>query len=153
MPNIDYQISINYHPNYMSSNSIKDTNESILEDSLTRRVLANLMLESVQPLSSRICLVVADYVSSERKILLSGLEITSISNASITLKISARTIYNWIAKGYITLHNLNGNSLVSVTEIRLVMSKRLSKSHPLKTSQEPLEEVLSTQSTPDINLD
>lgn len=103
-------------------------NSDIFLDPISRKGLANLLLETIDPLIAKIILVIkpiiADYIIVERRKLLYDNELTSIIKASDITKISIKTIYKWIASGLIEVYMINDKKVVSISQISLIRDKK-----------------------------
>lgn len=111
-----------------SDANINLKSSNLIMDSLSRKALSILLNESIDPLVYQLIdaikPIIVNYVISIKQALLDQLEIMPISKASIILSLPNRTIYNWIAKGYIDLYHLSNKNMVSVSQIREVRAKK-----------------------------
>ena len=131
-------------PNNLSPEDIED-----LFNPITRKILANQLLEMVDPLTliiiKRIKPILADYILEVRKSMLKGTEFSTIPNASKLSGIPTTTIYTWISKGMLEVYPVSPRiNIISLSQFKNVMKDYVGhhkKSKPVQNVLEPLQEI------------
>lgn len=114
-------------------------NKSDINEYQVRQIIAQMLLDSVLPLtnaitkavSNDVISIVSDYVIAFRGYFLQGIEFKLPKNAAILSGIPLITIYNWISRGLLQLYTIEGTGYVSMTQLRSLpgYQKRI-KSNP-----------------------
>ncbi len=107
------------------------TFDEIIIDPLTRKAMSSILLECVDPILLKLNTVmrpiISEFIISERKLLVTGLELVSPKTAAIMTNIPIATIYRWIAANVIEIYPVDNKNVVSITQIKEIMRVRRAK--------------------------
>lgn len=106
--------------------------DEIIIDPLTRKAMSSILLETVDPILVRIIEaikpIIAELVISERRILIQGLDLVSISEASQKTSVPIPTIYSWIGNGLIDSFIISSKTHISLAQLsNIIKTKSYSK--------------------------
>jgi len=139
----------------VTSNIVSNITDDSLTDYQVRKLLAQMLLNSITPLTnniasavvSSIAPIIADYMIQFRHSVLEGNEFRSIPNASKISNIPYNTIYNWISNKMLQLYIMDNKQCVSMTELNSLLSKKKGKYLTKKSITSPYNKSSNESST------